>query len=163
MADSRGTRLLRCTLALAAALTVASCADDEPTLFVTMQTRQVVASGFDDHGNGCMSIGFGDDPSGSSTELSAPTLVPIAGATNGGSGALPDSDGFGVERSIRPEGLRVFVFAGPQALAIKTYTKRFLESGKVDRFEVATPVGTRYQLAHRGARVCETDVDLFAQ
>ncbi|HET6340096.1 MAG TPA: hypothetical protein VFG30_43100 [Polyangiales bacterium] len=39
----------------------------------------------------------------------------------------------------------------------------FFESGKTDRFEVETPIGTRYQLAHRGAFTCEQAVDLFAE
>jgi hypothetical protein len=140
--------------------------DDEPQLFVTMQTRQILADGFGEREPGCMSLSFGGSgPSGSATVSSAgfaPAGIAGSPASIDG-GMAPISDGFGVERSERGEALRVFVFAGPQALAIKIYSKAFFQSGKTDRFEVTTPVGTRYELAHRGAHVCETEIDLFAQ
>lgn len=34
---------------------------------------------------------------------------------------------------------------------------------QTDRLEVTTPRGTRHEFAHRGTRVCETDVNLFAE
>jgi hypothetical protein len=143
-----------------ASLALLSCGgdDDEAQLFVTMQTRQLIENGSVSHESECMSLSFGGSgPSSSGSESArVPSFDPVGGT-------VPASDGFGVDRSEVPEGLRVFAFAGPQALAIKIYTKAFFETGKTDRFEVTTPVGTRYELAHRGAHTCERDVDLFTE
>jgi hypothetical protein len=143
---------------IAASAAMLSCgSDDEPLLFITFHTRKFIPDGFMVQEMGCMSLSFGregGEVSGASVSSgSAPELS---------DGGMPISDGFGVSRSERADGLRVFAFAGAQALAIKIYSEAFLESGKTDRFEVETPVGTRYQLAHRGAFTCES-VDLFAE
>jgi hypothetical protein len=147
--------------AASAALLSCGGSDDEAQLIVMLQTRQILASGFVPRESDCMSLSLGNSDSEPSLVGSGSVGVPRVVPADGD--GAPISDGFGVTRSEVPEGLRVFAFAGPQALAIKIYTKAFFETGKTDRFEVTTPVGTRYELAHRGARLCEGDVDLFAE
>jgi hypothetical protein len=145
---------------IAASAAMLSCgSDDEPQLFVTIHTRKFVPDGFEVQEMGCMSLSFGRQ----SGENSGATAVSSGSAPVFSDGGIPISDGFGVSRTERSDGLRVFAFAGAQALAIKIYSEAFFESGKTDRFEVETPIGTRYQLAHRGAFSCEQAVDLFAE
>lgn len=129
--------------------------DDEP-LFVTMSERSLTESGWQAGGGGCMSVSFGDEDgasSGGSFEGSAGTSASI-------DGGLPPSP-LAVSRTMTDKGLRVVVTSDAQLLAIKIFTKEFLESGETNRFEVTTPDGVRHQFAHRGAHECESDVDLF--
>jgi hypothetical protein len=149
-----------------AALELAACGGDEldGALFVTMQERELIDGAWSESGRGCMSVSFGDDDgtsfgSGSSSSAGISNPTPLVG--DGGVDVIPES--FSIERTMVFQGLRVAVIASGQALAIKIYSKPFLESGKTDRFEVVTPRGTRHQLAHRGARECETEVDLFEE
>jgi hypothetical protein len=146
-----------------AVLAVAACGDDaDPSLFVTMQDRELLAGEWTLSGSGCMAV-FGGE--GSASFGSASSVSGAAGGIpdffDGGVPIVPES--FSIERSTVPQGLRVAVIVEGQALAIKIYTKPFLESGKTDRLEVTTPRGARHQLAHRGARECETSVDLFQE
>jgi hypothetical protein len=156
MANLR-TRNLFLALGWAMLASVACGSDEDQPLFVTMQERQLTAQGWEQGGGGCMSVSFGDDgpSSGSSSEGSA-------GSGPLESGGQPPSP-LTIERSPTPEGLRVVVTSGAQPLAIKVLTQEFLESGEIYRFEVTTPDGVRHQFAHRGAHVCESDVDLFAE
>jgi hypothetical protein len=164
---NRQTRGLVSVLGGAAfGLVLAACGDEvDDGLFVTMQERELIEGTWSESGRGCMSVSFGDDedgPSfGSGSASGADIIVPTGQLGDGGVEVVTES--FSIERSMVSQGLRVAVFASGQALAIKIYTKLFLESGKTDRFEVVTLRGKRHQLAHRGARECETEVDLFAE
>jgi hypothetical protein len=129
--------------------------DDEP-LFVTMQERSLTAEGWQEGGGGCMSISFDDDTGSSGSSSGTAGFGAIL------DGGLPPSP-LSVDRSMTLKGLRVVVTSDAQALAIKIFTREFLESGEIDRFEVTTPDGVRHGFAHRGAHECETDVDLFAE
>jgi len=134
-------------------LSAACGSDDDEPLFVTMQERSLTADGWQDAGGGCMVVFDESDGSAESSSGSAGSGAII-------DGGLPPSP-LSVFRSTTAQGLRVVVTSDAQALAIKIFTREFLESGEIDRFEVTTPDGVRHQFAHRGSHECETDIDLF--
>lgn len=145
----------------ACGLAVAACASDEdPSLFVTMQERELIEGEWSLSGTGCMAVFFGDESFGTASSASG-TAGAHAGFGDGGV-AVRVPDPFEVAREVTPRGLRVVVTSGAQLLAIKLFSKEFLESGEIHRFEVTTPNGDRHELAHQGAHECVTDADLFA-
>ena len=59
-----------------------------------------------------------------------------------------------VQRQFVGEELQVIVRNGGRTLAAKGYGRRFLESGKLDRFTVTTFTGARYEFLYRGGPDC---------
>jgi hypothetical protein len=117
---------------------MASCADDLYVKFehVELRDQQRIAAG-----EGC--------------------ALAIEGRRLGGGGSVSsgsaDASGdFVVEEQSGEEAYLVVVRSQGGELVHREYDEPFLRSGAVDRFEVTTRAGRRFELAYRGSRSCES-------
>jgi hypothetical protein len=120
------------------------CAADKPTLFISSSIRELTEGGAMKPSTGCETASSDD--------------------VENAEGALGDLESprgdFVVRMEPRESAFVLRVLSVGEVLVRREYDRAFLASAKLDRFEVTTQGGRRFEFAYRGAEECEV-VNLF--
>jgi hypothetical protein len=80
----------------------------------------------------------------------------ILGGASSSSGIGSSSGDLTVEEGEQGDRYVVVVSSFGEELAHRAYDREFLKSRKVDRFEVTTKLGKRFEFSYQGSKSCET-------
>jgi hypothetical protein len=80
---------------------------------------------------------------------------PFGGSSGGSSGSGTGGGDLDITEQSGDDGYLVVVSSQGDELVRRMYPASFLRSGSIDRFEITTHGGRRFELAYRGATDCD--------